>query len=106
MTESPIYPVFVLLVAATVLWLALIWRLFALLKSRARDVYASLGQPHIILNNTPVNNLAFLRFLLGGHFRSLGDEGIRRLCHFLQVFFWCYLAVVVGLAIAMLAGVA
>jgi len=100
MTESPIFPAFVTLLAASVLWLALVWRLFALLKVRAPEVYASIGQPHIILNNTPSNNIAFLRFLLGGRYGSLSDESVRKLCAFLRVFFWVYLVCFLGLIVA------
>jgi len=102
MAQSAIFPAFVFLIVATVLWLVLIWRLFALLKVRAPEVYASLGQPHVILNNTASNNIAFLRFLLGGHYGNVADEGVRKLCVFLRVFFWGYLAWFLGLAAAVL----
>ena len=100
MTDDALFAV---LMAATVAWLALVWRLFVLMKVRAPDTYASIGRPHIILNNTPSNNLAFLRFLLGGHYANVSDEGVRKLCAFLRVFFWCYLVGFIGLVVAMFA---
>lgn len=77
---------------ATVSWLVLVWRLLALMKARTPDAYASIGQPHLILNNTVSNNLLFMRFLLGGGYANVDDDGVRKLCAFLRVFFWCYLA--------------
>jgi hypothetical protein len=67
-------------------------RLFAIMKLRTPDAYASIGAPHIILNNTLSNNLLFVRFLLGRQYANLGDAGVRRLCAFLRAFFWLYLA--------------
>jgi len=104
MAQSPIFPAFVILVALTVLWLVLVWRLFALLKMRAPEAYASIGQPHVILNNTPSNNIAFLRFLLGGHYGSVSDVGIRKLCTFLRAFFWIYLVCFLILVVAVFVG--
>jgi hypothetical protein len=100
MAQSPIFPAFMILMVATILWLALVWRLFALLKVRAPELYASLGQPHMILNNTPSNNIAFLRFLMGGHYGRVADKDVRKLCAFLRVFFWVYLVWFLGLAAA------
>jgi len=102
MTQSVIFPAFAILMAATILWLVLVWRLFTLLKVRAPEVFASLGQPHVILTNTPSNNIAFLRFLLGGHYGNVADEGVRKLCAFLRAFFWGYLVWFLGLAAAVL----
>jgi hypothetical protein len=32
-----------------------------------------------------------MRFLLGGGYANVNDDGVRKLCAFLRVFFWCYL---------------
>ena len=91
MSQDPLFPAFVIFMGATVAWLVLVWRLFTLMKARTPDAYASIGQPHMFWNNTISNNLLFLRFLLGGGYANVNDDGVRRLCTFLRVFFWCYL---------------
>jgi hypothetical protein len=91
MSQDPLFPAFAIFMAATVAWLALVWRLFTLMKARTPDAYASIGQPHVILKNTISNNLLFMRFLLGGGYANVNDDGVRKLCAFLRVFFWCYL---------------
>jgi hypothetical protein len=103
MTESALFPAFVALGVATALWLILVWWLFTLLQERAPETYVLLGRPHIVLNNTPSNNLAFLRFLLGGHYASVRDSTVRKVCGFLRGFFWLYLVGFMCFAIAVFA---
>ena len=81
-----------MLIAAGVAWLALVWRLFAMMKLRTPDAYVSIGAPHLIFKNTIAGNVLFMRFLLGGRYANLGDDGVRRLCAFLRTFFWFFAA--------------
>ena len=90
--SDPLFLALVVLLAAAFVWLALVWRLFAMMKLRTPDAYASIGAPHIILNNTIPNNVLFVRFLLGGQYAAVGDVGVRRLCAFLRALFWFFAA--------------
>lgn len=81
---------------AVFLWVVLVSRLYARLKERAPQVYAAIGEPHVIDNNTLSNNLAFLRFLLKRDFASVDDPEIRHLSVWLLVLFWIFLAYFMG----------
>jgi hypothetical protein len=54
-------------------------------------------------NNTLSNNLLFVRFLLGGQYAKVGDDGVRRLCAFLRALFWFFAAGSVAFVAVMLA---
>jgi hypothetical protein len=90
---------FFVLCAGVVVWFVLVARLHWLLRRRQPEVFDSLGRPTLILNNTVGNGWAFLRFLLGGHFRKIDDPAIVRLCRFMRVFFFVYCVLFVTLLV-------
>ena len=87
---------FGILMLSVVVGLALTARLHRLLRTRQPDVYDSLGRPTLFLNNTIRNGWAFQRFLLGGHFQEIDDPETLRLCRFMRIFAYCYLAFIIG----------
>jgi hypothetical protein len=103
LTDTYLIAVLVVLMGAAFAWLALAWRLFAIMKLRVPETYASIGSPHLFFNNTLSNNLLFVRFLLGGRYAKVGDDGVRRLCAFLRALFWFFAAGSVAFVAVMLA---
>ena len=90
---------FLILAAGVVVWFLLLARLHWLMRRRQPEVFDSLGRPTLIFNNTVENGWAFMRFLLGGHFRKIDSPEIVRLCRFMRVFFFAYCALFVTLLV-------
>ena len=57
----------------TIVYLVNVGRLFRRMKAQHMSVHESLGSPLLLANNTPRNNLLFLRWLWARGFESLGD---------------------------------
>ena len=53
-----------------IVYLVLVWRFFSLLKMSHPIVYARLGSPHLILNNTPATTWPLLSFLFKREYES------------------------------------
>lgn len=70
---------FGLLGLGVVLWLVSAHLLFGRLAARHPEAYASLGQPHLVRNNTPRHSVALLRFVAGREYRKLRDPDIQRI---------------------------
>lgn len=47
---------------------------FSRLKSRHEEVWNELGRPNLILNNTPSNNIRWLKFLIRRDYRNVDDR--------------------------------
>ena len=58
-------------VLGTIVYLVNAGRLLRRLESQHATVHASIGSPSLILNNTPRNNLLFLRWIWNREFESL-----------------------------------
>ena len=58
-------------VLGTVVYLVNAGRLLCRLESQHAPVHESIGSPSLILNNTPRNNLLFLRWIWNRQFESL-----------------------------------
>jgi hypothetical protein len=50
------------------------------------EVWESLGRPTLIINNSPRNSLASLKYLFAAQYRELPDDGFVRYCDFLRMF--------------------
>jgi len=87
---------FGVLFGAILVWFGLGVRLFRLLERDHAEVYARMGSPSLVANNTIRNNWLSLRFLVGGGYRELGDARVTRLCRFMRVFLVAYLLWLVG----------
>ena len=83
---------FGVLFAATLAWFGLASRLFWLLKEGHNEIYESLGSPSLFANNSINNNWLSLKFLATGSYRSLDDDRVTRLCHFMRLFLIAYAA--------------
>jgi hypothetical protein len=102
MSQAAMLPAFVILLAAAILGLVLTWKLFALIKAKEPEAYASLREPHLLWNNTPLHGLKFVRFLFSRRYLSLHDDAVRKLGGFLYAYSWVYLVCFVFLVVVML----
>jgi hypothetical protein len=73
LATSILIVLFVWLVIGTTVYLLLVARLFSRLREHCPAVYDSLGSPSLIFNNTPKNNMLFLRWLWGRDYDDLSD---------------------------------
>ena len=87
-------------VGAVVLGFILTARIQKMLRERHPLIYAAMGSPTLIMNNTISNNIAFTKFLLKREYCRIDDESLFKLCNSTYWFFCGYLvyfAVTVGL---------
>jgi len=91
--------VFLVLGVMVLVWFRQLPKLFAYLKEKHPDEYAAMGKPTLVMNNTPKNNISFLRFILGNRPSQLGDPNLATKCAFLKKLFYCYMALFIGLVV-------
>jgi hypothetical protein len=84
-------------------WFWQITKFFSYLRQKHPAEYAAMGSPSLIMNNTPKNNIACLRFITGNRPAELKDPDLERQCKFLARFFYTYMALFV-LAVILIAG--
>ena len=80
-----------MLVCAVFGWFYLCHRLFTQLSSKHPKAYEAIGKPILIMNNNVSNNILFMKFLYGRHWRNLNDPGIEKLAGFMFVYSIIYL---------------
>jgi hypothetical protein len=66
-------------VLGTIVYLVNAGRLLRRLETQHGAVHESIGSPSLILNNTPRNNVLFLRWIWNREFESLDDSKTRAL---------------------------
>jgi hypothetical protein len=99
-TFEALWPLlFFVLMVCVVIGFTLTSRFHRLLRERHPEVYDSLGRPTLFLNNSVQNGWASLRFILGGHFQTLGDPEVVRLCRLIRIFFFCYTLFFIALVV-------
>jgi len=60
------------------------------LRQKYPNVWESLGRPTLIMNNSPRNSLASLKYLFTAQYRELPDQSFVRYCDFLRIFDLAY----------------
>lgn len=83
-----IFPILGIMVA---IWFMQVSKLFKYLKEKHPKEYDAMGAPTLFMNNTPRNNIAFLRFIQGVRPSQLGDDHLVSWCRFLTKFFYVYM---------------
>jgi hypothetical protein len=86
----PVEPLFGLVLAMLVIWFALILWLFRRLRLRHPSAFESAGSPSLFWNNSPRNNLVFIRFLFSSEPRQLQDQTLIRVCMSMRVLIAAY----------------
>lgn len=76
MTEAQVITIGAILV---VIGLVLTHVAFSRLKALEFDIWKRLGQPHLILNNTPAHAVRWMRFLYKGEYNGVPDTFLRLL---------------------------
>ena len=84
------------------IWFIKISKLFSYLRENHPGEYTAIGEPSLFMNNTPKNNILFLRFILGTRPQTIDDPQLALSCTFLKRFFYASLAVFAILTIAVL----
>ena len=84
------------LFAMIAVWFVLCSWLFRRLRERHASTYEAIGSPTLFWNNSIRNGWLSMKFLLGGHWRSLGDSKLATVCSFMRVFFVLYLLLFLG----------
>jgi len=100
------WPVFVFLgimVASVIWWFISVSRFFTYMASNHSAHYKEMGSPSLFSNNTPGNNLSFLRFILGNSYKELNDSTLNNICGFLKKFFYTYAVLFVLLVVGVFA---
>ena len=91
--------VFLVLGTVVLVWFRQVSKLFAYLDEHHPDEYTAMGKPTLVMNNTPKNNIFFLRFILGSRPSHLGDDYLSAKCTFLKRFFYFYMVLFIGLVV-------
>jgi|GEM_PF-6816608 len=102
--ESIVLVLFVTLGLLILVWFRKITQFFSYLRENHPDEHSRMGEMTLFLNNTPRNNIAFLRFALGKSPESLGDAALMRHCRILRTIFYTCSAVFF-LQLALLLGI-
>jgi hypothetical protein len=79
------------LILASFGWFFLVSKVFSILKKRHQMAYESLGKPSPLFQNGLRKNIGAIRFLRKGHYLSLNDGELTRLCNFMRSFYYCYI---------------
>ena len=82
-------------------WFVAISRFFTYMASNHIAKYKEVGSPTLFANNTPRNNISFLKFILGNNYKNLDDPTLNKMCDFLKKFFYSYSSVFLFLAIGL-----
>ena len=93
---------FPLLGVMAVVWLILVSDLFTYLREHHPAEYEAMGRPALFSNNTPKNNVSFIRFIQSKRSSDLGDDLLLRKCLCLKVFLYTYMLIFFGLLSVML----
>ena len=95
--------VFPVLGVMILVWFRQLSKLFAYLRENHPQEYKEIGEPTLIMNNSPRNNIALLRFIQGKRPSDLGDEHLEKWCRFLTRFFYVCVGLFFSLIIVMVA---
>jgi hypothetical protein len=79
--------VFVLQTVGTVAYLVQTSRLLRRLESNHPEIHKSLGDPQLVANNTPRNNMLLLRWLWRRDYQSIGDAATVSLASIVRMLF-------------------
>jgi hypothetical protein len=88
--QIQIFGIATLFVMALV-WLSSVWWLFRRLRRYHSATYESVGSPTLFWNNSPRNNVLFMRFLFGLRWRQLPDPLLVTVCWLMLAFFCVYM---------------
>lgn len=100
------WPVFVfigVMFSIVIWWFVAVSKFFTYMASNHLAEYKEMGSPTLFANNTPRNNISFLRFILGNSYKKLDDPTLNKMCGFLKKFFYSYSSVFLLLVIGLIA---
>ena len=81
------------------IWFVVVSRYFRFLRENHADLYREMGSPSLFANNTPSNNVSFLRYVCGSKYLASEDSQLIKKSLFLKRFFYTYLAIFITVII-------
>jgi hypothetical protein len=93
---------FVVLTVSVAAWLLQVHRITRQLRGHHPEMFAVLGRPHLIKNNTPSTTTALLGFVLGKRDEPLKDPVLSRLCRTARASFYAALVSFIAVGVAFL----
>lgn len=80
-------------------WFMAVSKYFRFLRESHPETYKEMGMPTLLGNNTPSNNISFLRYVCGNKYLATNDNQLIAKSLFLKRFFYLYLAIFVSVII-------
>ncbi|HEX9756182.1 MAG TPA: hypothetical protein VGB26_00105 [Nitrospiria bacterium] len=80
------------LILASFSWFFMVAKVFSILRKRHQMAYDALVKSSYLFIPGFRKNMDTIRFLRKGHYRSLNDSELTRLCNFMKSFLYCYVA--------------
>ena len=78
------------------IWFVVISKYFRYLRENHSELYKEMGEPSLFMNNTPSNNVSFLRYVCGNKNLKSEDSQLISKSLFLKKFFYAYLAIFIS----------
>ena len=78
------------------IWFVVISKYFCYLRENHSVLYKEMGEPSLFMNNTPSNNLSFLRYVCGNKYLKSEDSQLISKSLFLKRFFYTYLVIFIS----------
>lgn len=81
------------------IWFVVITKYFHYLRESQPDLYKEMGEPSLFSNNTPSNNLSFLRYVCSKRYLTSNDGQLISKSLFIKRFFYTYLVIFITVII-------
>ncbi len=88
-----LFPLIAAMFVMVPVWFVVITKYFSYLRACQPDLYKEMGEPSLFANNTPSNNISFLRYVCGNKYFATEDESLISKSLFIKRFFYTYMAI-------------
>lgn len=99
MTDTVFNVILALLASGIIIWFILVSRYFRYLREKHPQTYARMGSPSLIMNNTPSNNIRFVKYICSDQCDETGDDELVAKTRTLRFILFSYTTVFAGLAL-------
>lgn len=102
-TPWPVYVFLGIAVLIIIWWFISVSSFFSYMAKNHPQEYKTIGSPTLLANNTPNNNISFLRYILGDKYITLDDPTLTKKGTFIKKLFYTYLSGFILLVIGVFA---
>ncbi len=81
------------------IWFFSVTKYLKYIRENHSEVYKEMGEPSLFVNNTPSNNISFLRYVFGNKYLATNDNQLISKSLFLKRLFYIYLFTFIGVII-------